>query len=108
MQIVAGLVNIGLNYLLIPKYGSLGAAIATSTTLGVWAMWRLVEAEYLLRCFPFHKISFSMLTGTVLASVLLKELLEGQRLWIQIIAVVALTISFMTISLMFGRKKKIR
>ena len=66
--IVAGLVNIGLNYSLIPKYGSLGAAIATSTTLGVGDVC-LVEARYLLRCFPFHKIFF-MFTGTVLASVL--------------------------------------
>ena len=62
--IVAGLVNIGLNYFLFLNMAHLVSA--TSTTLGVWAMC-LVEARYLLRCFPFH---FFMLTGTVLTSVL--------------------------------------
>lgn len=104
--IVAGLVNIGLNYILIPKYGSLGAAIATSTTLAIWAMWRLIEARYLLRCFPFHKISFFMLLGAISASMLLKNVLEGESLWIRIIVVSFLTVSFVATSLIFGREKE--
>ena len=63
--IVAALVNISLNYWLIPKFGTLGAAMETSTTLAVWSVWRLGEAWYLLRCFPFTKHSAAMLLVSV-------------------------------------------
>ena len=59
--IVAALVNISLNYWLIPQYGTLGAAMATSITLATWSLWRLGEAWYLLRCFPFTKHTGAML-----------------------------------------------
>ena len=104
--IVAGMVNIGLNYVLIPKYGSIGAAIATSTTLALWAMWRLIEAKYLLKSFPFHAISFVMLLGCVSTSIVLKYILEGQHLWIRIVAVGLAIITFLSLSLIFGRERE--
>ena len=61
--VVAAIVNMGLNYYLIPKYGNLGAAMATSVTLIVWSMWRLIEVKWLLNCFPFHKINLLLLGG---------------------------------------------
>ena len=45
--------NIGLNAWLIPEYGSIGAAVATGSTLVLWSGWRLLEVRHLLRCFPF-------------------------------------------------------
>ena len=104
--IIAGLLNIGLNYLLIPKYGSIGAAIATSSTLALWSLWRLIEARYLLRCFPFHTISFLMIVGAISASMTLKYSLEGQESWMRITLVSIATISFIAVSLMFGREKE--
>lgn len=104
--IVAGTVNIGLNYILIPKYGSIGAAMATASTLAVWSMWRLVEARYLLRCFPFHKISFLMITSAVTMAVGLKYVLEGQSPWLRILSVGLSIAVLMAGSLIFGREKE--
>jgi O-antigen/teichoic acid export membrane protein len=104
--IVAGLVNIGLNYILIPKYGSIGAAIATASTLAVWSMWRLVEARYLLRCFPFHKISFLMISSAVTISLGLKYVLEDQSPWLRILSVGLSIVVFIAASVIFGREKE--
>ena len=49
----AAVLNIGLNLWLIPLHGNLGAAIATGTTLALWALWRVAEVRWLLGCFPF-------------------------------------------------------
>ena len=56
--ICAALLNILLNWYLIPKYGTIGAAISTSITLGLWSLWRLLEIWHLMNCFPFTKSSF--------------------------------------------------
>ena len=73
--IVAGVLNMILNYILIPKYGGIGAAIATSTTLVIWSLWRLVELQWLLHCFPFHKASTMILVSGAALSVVTRELL---------------------------------
>jgi O-antigen/teichoic acid export membrane protein len=36
---VCALTNLGLNAILIPKYGGLGAAISTALTLIIWNSW---------------------------------------------------------------------
>ena len=59
--IVAAVLNFGLNLWLIPKYGSIGAATATSITLAAWSLWRLIEIWWLLKCFPFSKTSFVLM-----------------------------------------------
>jgi len=59
--VVAAIVNITLNFLLIPEFGVVGAAIATSITLASWGLWRVAEVWWLLRCFPF-----TLKTGGVL------------------------------------------
>ena len=43
----AALLNIGLNYCLVPRYGGLGAAIATSTSFGIWNLLTLIVSERL-------------------------------------------------------------
>jgi O-antigen/teichoic acid export membrane protein len=53
--VVALTLNVGLNYVLIPKYGMLGAATATGVTLAAWSIWRIVEVWFMFRCFPFTR-----------------------------------------------------
>jgi len=59
--VVAAALNIGLNLWLIPLHGSLGAAMATATTLAAWSLWRLGEVWLLLRCFPFSGRTLGLL-----------------------------------------------
>ena len=51
--VVALVLNVALNWFLIPEYGALGAAMATGLTLAAWSLWRVVEVWFMLRCFPF-------------------------------------------------------
>jgi O-antigen/teichoic acid export membrane protein len=73
------LLNIILNYLLIPSYGIVGASIASGTSLTVYAIVLLIEVYVLLKIHPYNimflKITllglllfgiFSMLKYTVL------------------------------------------
>ena len=50
--------------------------MATSTTLIVWSAWRLVEAKWLLKCFPFHTINIALIVGASSLAVLGKELIQ--------------------------------
>ena len=82
--VVAAIVNMGLNYYLIPKYGNLGAAMATSITLIIWSMWRLIEVKWLLNCFPFHKINLLLLGGAILLSTTIKMSIQDSSLWVRL------------------------
>lgn len=82
--IVAAIVNMSLNYWLIPQYGNLGAAIATSTTLIVWSTWRLVEAKWLLKCFPFHTINVALLIGASSLAIVGKILIQDTSMLFRI------------------------
>ena len=72
--------NIGLNYLLIPKYGILGAAIATGTSIAIINLLRLGEVYYFLRIHPY-KLSFlkPLFAGiiSIVAIYLLRNLLHA-------------------------------
>ena len=52
-NIIIVIVNIILNYLLIPKYGIIGAAFATGFALVLMASIVIVEEYYLLKIHPF-------------------------------------------------------
>ncbi len=47
--VVAALINIILNYILIPKYGMIGGAIATSTSLIIFGILVFIEVYYLTK-----------------------------------------------------------
>lgn len=102
--VVAALVNMGLNYWLIPKYGNLGAAMATSITLVVWSMWRLVEVKWLLNCFPFHKINLCLLGGAVLLATSVKFGIQDHSLWIRLPITGIVVTGFVGIAFWFGRE----
>jgi O-antigen/teichoic acid export membrane protein len=104
--VVAALVNLGLNYWLIPEYGNIGAAMATSITLVVWSMWRLIEVKWLLNCFPFHKINLLLLGGAVVLSTVLKFVIQDSELWIRILCTSTLIIGFMGLAFWLGRESE--
>jgi len=61
--LVAALVSIGLDLLLIPRYGAIGAAIANTTVQGIWALaisvplWKRLKRMNLLRAAEVHQFS---------------------------------------------------
>ena len=102
--VVAAIVNMGLNYWLIPKYGNIGAAMATSITLIVWSMWRLVEVKWLIKCFPFHKINLLLIGGAVLFSTTIKLSIQDSSLWIRLPVTGLLIIGFIGLAFWLGRE----
>ena len=102
--VVAASLNIGLNYWLIPKYGTIGAAMATSLTLSIWSCWRLGEAWILLKCFPFTKITFGMLIVAVgLALTLEHQLAQTTQLW-RFCTTISVVAVFVATSWYFGKQ----
>jgi O-antigen/teichoic acid export membrane protein len=100
--IVAVMLNITLNWTLIPLYGGLGAAIATSITIALWSLWRVIEVWYLLRCFPFSLSSGLFLLASLLSTLLLYPLLEAQPEPIRVLSSLLLAGAFVLASLKWG------
>lgn len=52
-SLIALIINIGLGFLLVPKYGIVGAAIATAVTMSINGLLGLMEIYYLYKMQPF-------------------------------------------------------
>lgn len=100
--LIAAILNILLNLWLIPKYGAIGAAISTATTLALWSLWRLVEIWHLMRCFPFSKASFGIFFVSIGYALGMYPLLIGHSLWIRIPIVTVISAAFFYFSFQFG------
>ena len=78
--------------------------MATSITLITWSAWRLVEAKWLLKCFPFHKINGALIIGAVIIAILGREFTQDHGLYVRI-PVAGLGISLlMGLALWYGRE----
>jgi len=64
---VATAANIGLNLYLIPRYGALGAAIATSIALAAINVVGLIEVKLLLGIWPYRLSYVKLLVATAVA-----------------------------------------
>lgn len=64
--------NLVLNAVLIPRYGSLGSSVATMVTLILWSGWRIIQVKRLLNCFPFTTNTIVLLVGTILGAWLVR------------------------------------
>jgi len=62
------IVNITLNFLLIPKYGLIGAAISHATSLSVIALAELIEIYLLFRLQPFNREYFKYILTAIIAT----------------------------------------
>jgi len=61
-------VNLTLNALLIPAYGALGAAVATSATLGLWSVGLVLQARLVVRCVAVSWRSGALLSTAIVAT----------------------------------------
>ena len=100
--LIAAILNIILNLWLIPKYGAIGAAISTATTLALWSLWRLVEIWHLMKCFPFSKASFGIFIVGVAYALGMYPFLISQSLWIRVPIVTMISGAFFYFSFQFG------
>ncbi|MED5373671.1 MAG: oligosaccharide flippase family protein [Myxococcota bacterium] len=57
----AALLNVALNFWLIPQYGIQGAATATGISLAAWSAWRLVQVWWLFKIQPFTLRSVALI-----------------------------------------------
>ena len=69
-SLIAVIINIGLGFLLVPKYGIVGAAIATAITLSINGLLGLMEIYYLYKMQPFSMdtlkyLSIGAVTGLI-------------------------------------------
>jgi O-antigen/teichoic acid export membrane protein len=70
---VAGLINILLNFWLIPEYGALGAALATGSSIVIVNLVRLLETYIIHHCHPFRYATVkALLAFTAISAVLWK------------------------------------
>lgn len=68
------LLNVLLNYLLIPEYGILGAAIATGISLVLIAFIRITEVYYLMKIHPFTVDLWKPVTAGIISIAVIKFL----------------------------------
>jgi O-antigen/teichoic acid export membrane protein len=70
----AALLNLGLNYFLVPEYGGMGAAIATVITFFLWVSSALIISE---RCwkigFPIRKMALQLLVGAIIVGLVVSK-----------------------------------
>ncbi len=79
--VIAVTVNLTLNYMLIPRYGILGAAAASSIAISLWPLMRLVEVWWLMRCWPFT-LRTALIAGSAIAGGLgVHQATAGLGLW---------------------------
>jgi O-antigen/teichoic acid export membrane protein len=64
---LSGILNILLNLLLIPRYGMLGAAIATGVSVVTVNLIRLIQVRYIFQCYPFRLGTLKTLTACAIA-----------------------------------------
>jgi O-antigen/teichoic acid export membrane protein len=71
---LSGVINIILNLWLIPRYGMLGAAIATGIAVALVNLIQLVQVRYLYQCYPFRLGTLKTLMAGVIAGVVVWQL----------------------------------
>ncbi|MEC7987807.1 MAG: flippase [Myxococcota bacterium] len=103
--VIAAVLNIGLNYYFIPRYGAQGAAISTSLTLGLWSLWRLVEIWYLLKCFPFSKFNTGLFISGVGLALLSHNLIADLSLFVRTPIVFVMSIIFLLVAFRWGKEE---
>src|SRR3972149_2223011 len=92
------IVNIVLNIVLIPKYGSVGAAIATAISVISINLFRLIEVYIIYQIHPYSKSYIKILVPAIISVLLILcvHLLRVQYMWNAIINILIVSLSFIT------------
>lgn len=101
--IIAVLINLTLNSWLIPKYGIIGAAMASSAAISLWPLMRLFEVLLLMKCWPFTWRT-ALIAGSAIGGGLgVSTLTSGMDLLSRCGATAALIVSWAAVVWMLGR-----
>jgi O-antigen/teichoic acid export membrane protein len=102
-EVVAALTNVGLNIVLIPKYGILGAAMGTSTTYLVRSM-AFVSFTYLkVRVHPYNRDYYKIMAaagGSAVGLYFFKEALSGVMHWVPLMFLSGLVLLALFVALL--------
>lgn len=67
-DIFMAIINIILNVVMIPKYGMLGAAIATAISIASFNLFKLLQVKYYLDIIPFNRRYFHIFINVIIIS----------------------------------------
>jgi len=108
VQAVATIVTVGLGLLLVPRWGIVGAAVATCATTVLTNSWNLAQVNRLLGFLPYSRKSFLQLVLPTLVSTAVVLFCQGMLrsvvpVWISIlVSLVAAYAAFLGIALFSG------
>jgi len=106
--LILGLINIVLNYFLIPAFGILGAALATGASYTLINISRLIEVYLLYKIHPYKFSYFKIILAgiaSVGATLLFKNLIQLKG-WLQLLEVAILLIIYIIIIFILGLDKE--
>jgi len=90
--LIGGILNIALNYFLIPKYGINGAALATASSFIVISIVLFIQSLVLTKINPFKKVYLKIILSSLIAVSLIYFLKEYLKL--NIFILILLTVLF--------------
>lgn len=90
------IVNIILNYLLIPRFGIMGAAVATGISIAVVNIARLIEVYLILKIHPYKITYFKPFIAGLLSFLAILQLIKGIS-HIPIFTMIVLSLLFIVI-----------
>lgn len=94
----AACLNILLDYLWVPIYGAMGAAVATSVSFLVWNVIALLISERLWRVgYPLVTLGFQVLLGSGICAIIISMQLRSASAW-QIVTITALGVILLLFS----------
>ena len=86
---VTALINVGLSFWLVPIYGIVGAALATSAAIGVVSLLELTAAYYFVKVHPFD---WQRLKPVLLSTLILTAVSLGIRFAVEVTGIVLLVV----------------
>lgn len=99
---IAYAINIILNILLIPRWGLIGAATATATSVIVHNTITIGQIFYYLRLLAFRMIYLKILIAGLLPGLVLWIFKDGLTNWIILVLCVAFSVSYLVLNILFG------
>ncbi|MBI5182943.1 MAG: flippase [Nitrospinae bacterium] len=104
------ILNIILNYQLIPRYGLLGAAIATTLSITIVNLLRLIEVFYIWKIHPYSvsylKPLFAGLIGVSIISIINKIPFFVDNIWSLFIFISLFLVIYLSLLCLFGLDKR--
>lgn len=86
---VTALINVGLSFWLVPIYGIVGAALATSAAVGIVSLLELAVASYFVKVHPFD---WQRLRPVLLSTFILTAAALGVRFLVEVTGIVLLAL----------------